>query len=130
MAELGALASESSSAADGLAKNLAEIGRFVEDNTQLEAVAARDYDGLEAKLRELARVWSWRWKGYQRTSFGSLSRNEVLERRDQVKADLDAFHRRERRRSRAIASRRAAGGSECLSGPESQSRSASILSIS
>jgi ATP-dependent exoDNAse (exonuclease V) beta subunit len=31
------------------------------------------------------------WKGAQKTTFGSLSRNEVLSLRDQAKANLDAF---------------------------------------
>ena len=91
MTELGALAAESSKTGDYLARNLAEIGRFVEDNTQLEAVHGRDYDGLEAKLREFAGWRSWTWKGNKGTSFGPLSRDEVLNRRDQAKADLDAF---------------------------------------
>jgi ATP-dependent exoDNAse (exonuclease V) beta subunit len=77
MAELGALAAESSKAGDYLARNLAEIGRFVEDNTQLEAVRGRDHDGLEAKLRECAGWWSWTWKGSKGTSFGPLSRDEL-----------------------------------------------------
>ena len=36
-----------------LTRNLAEIARFVEENTRLEAVRGRDYDGLEAELRDL-----------------------------------------------------------------------------
>ena len=76
---------------DYLTRNLAEIARFVEENTQLEAVRGRDYDGLEATLRDLARAKSWKWKGAKRVTFGALSRDEVLSRRDQAKADLDAF---------------------------------------
>jgi ATP-dependent exoDNAse (exonuclease V) beta subunit len=89
--ELGDLAAESSRSDDYLALNLAEIARFVEDNTQLEAVRGRDYDGLEAKLREFVGAKSWKWKGTKSTSFGALSRDEVLSRRDHAKADLDAF---------------------------------------
>ena len=51
---MGALAAESSWADDYLTRNLAEIARFVEENAQLEAVRGRDYDGLEASLRDLA----------------------------------------------------------------------------
>ncbi len=51
----------------------------------------RDYDGLEALLRDLAGAGSWRWKGAQRTRFGALTRDEVLAQRDKVKADLDSF---------------------------------------
>jgi ATP-dependent helicase/nuclease subunit A len=57
-------------------------------------VRGRDYDGLEAILSEVARYKSWSWKGAKRTNFGSLSRDEVLARRDGVKADLDAFLRK------------------------------------
>ena len=89
--ELGDLAVTSSWNADNLTRNLAEIARFVEENTQLEAVRGRDYDGLEATLRDLARAKSWKWKGAPKTSFGALSRNEVLSRRDQAKAELDAL---------------------------------------
>ena len=89
--ELGDLAAKSSWPGDYLTRNLAEIARFVEENTQLEAVRGRDYDGLEATLRDLARAKSWKWKGAKRTSFGALSRDEVLSRRDQAKAELDAF---------------------------------------
>jgi hypothetical protein len=89
--ELGDLAAGSSRNDDYLAHNLAEIADFVEDNTQLEAVRGRDYDGLEAKLRELMGAKSWKWKGLKGTSFGALSRDEALSRRDQAKADLDAF---------------------------------------
>jgi ATP-dependent helicase/nuclease subunit A len=42
----------------------------------------------------VARYKSWAWKGAKRTSFGSLSRDDVLARRDSVKADLDAFLRK------------------------------------
>ena len=54
-------------------------------------VRGRDYDGVEATLRGLSRHKNWRRKGAQRTTFGALSRDEVLARRDQAKADLDAF---------------------------------------
>ena len=39
----------------------------------------------------MTRRRSWGWKGAKRTTFGALSRDEVLARRDQVKANLDAF---------------------------------------
>lgn len=91
LTELGALAAESSKTGDYLARNLVEIGRFVEDATQLEAVHGRDYDGLEAKLRECAGWRSWTYKGNKGTSFGPLSHDEVVNRRDLAKADLDAL---------------------------------------
>jgi ATP-dependent helicase/nuclease subunit A len=91
LARLGALAATSSWPEDYLARNLTEISRFVEESTRLESVRDRDYDGLEAELRSVARWRSWAWKGAQRTSFGTFSRSEVLALRDQAKANLDAF---------------------------------------
>jgi ATP-dependent helicase/nuclease subunit A len=88
---LGALAAKSSWPEDYLARNLAETSRFVEERTRLEAVGGRDYDGLEADLRAVARWRSWSWKGAQKTTFGDQSRNEVLASRDRAKANLDAF---------------------------------------
>ena len=70
---------------------MAEISRFVDETTRLEAVRNRDYDGLESDLRAVARWRSWTWKGAQKTTFGDRSRDEVLALRDQAKANLDAF---------------------------------------
>jgi ATP-dependent exoDNAse (exonuclease V) beta subunit len=89
--ELGDLAAKSSWSAENLTLNLTEIARFVEENTQLEAVRGRDYDGLEATLRDVARAKSWKRKGAKRVTFGALSRDEVLSLRDQAKAALDSF---------------------------------------
>ena len=86
---LGNLAATSSWAKDRLAQNLSEIDRFIEENGRFEAVRSRDYDGLESALRSLSRAYSWDWKGSPRTIFGALSREEVLERRDQAKAQLE-----------------------------------------
>jgi ATP-dependent exoDNAse (exonuclease V) beta subunit len=94
LAELGELGPKASSLQDYLAKNIIEIKRFVDENARLEVVRGRDYDGLEFSLADLARRWSWGWKGSKRTTFGNLSRDEVLARRDSVKSDLDAFLRR------------------------------------
>jgi ATP-dependent helicase/nuclease subunit A len=63
MAQLGSFAAASSWSDDYLARNLAQVARFIEETTRLEAVRGRDYDGLEAELRSLARWWSWKWKG-------------------------------------------------------------------
>ena len=91
LAGLGPLARDSSWPGDPLARNLAEIGRFIADVTRLEHVSDRDYDGLEAELRSLARRGSWRTRGGRGTSFGDLTREEVLERSDRAKSNLDAF---------------------------------------
>jgi ATP-dependent helicase/nuclease subunit A len=95
LAEVGELRRGSSWPEDPLARNLAEIARFVREATRLEAVRGRDYDGLEAELRELARnrrrFRGWDHKGSPKTTFGELTRDEVLARRDGVRADLEAF---------------------------------------
>jgi ATP-dependent exoDNAse (exonuclease V) beta subunit len=91
LAQLGGLAAASSWPDDYLTRNLTEIDRFVEETARIEAVRGRDYDGLEAELRALSRLRTWSWKGAKRTSFGALSRDEVLARRDEVKTDLEAF---------------------------------------
>jgi ATP-dependent exoDNAse (exonuclease V) beta subunit len=90
--EVGDLSRRSSSN-DFLTRNLREIARFVREVTRLEAVCDRDYDGLEADLRELARNRDIAWDraGFERTTFGDLSRDEVLARRDAVRARLEAF---------------------------------------
>ena len=88
---LGPLAGDSSWPDDPLARNLTDIGRFVADATRLEQMSGRDYDGLEADLRALGRLGSWRTRGARATTFGDLTRDEVLVRRDRAKSDLDAF---------------------------------------
>ena len=95
LAQLGKLATTSTWSDDRLARNLSEIKLFVEEATRLEAVRGRDFDGLEAELRDLAknkrRFRGWEWKGSAKTRFGALSRDDVLARRDQAKANLSAF---------------------------------------
>jgi ATP-dependent exoDNAse (exonuclease V) beta subunit len=95
LADVAELGRESSRSDDWLARNLAEIARFVREATRLEAVRGRDHDGLEAELRELARnkrrFRGWDYKGSPYTTFGGLTRDEVLTRRDAVRADLEAF---------------------------------------
>jgi ATP-dependent exoDNAse (exonuclease V) beta subunit len=88
---LGALAAASSWPDDYLTRNLKEISRFVGETTRLEAVRDRDYDGLEADFRAVARWRSWTWKGAQRTTYGKQSRDEVLALRNQAKTNLDGF---------------------------------------
>src|SRR5262249_24809874 len=60
-------------------------------NARVEALRDRDYDGLEALLRDFAGERSWRWKGAQRTRYGVLTRDEVLAQRDKVKDELGKF---------------------------------------
>jgi ATP-dependent exoDNAse (exonuclease V) beta subunit len=91
LARLGPLSGESSWPADPLARNLADIERFIADATRLDQVSGRDYDGLEADLRTLTHLGSWRTRGARATTFGDLTRDEVLARRDRAKSNLDAF---------------------------------------
>src|SRR5205823_2175147 len=88
---LGPLADESSWSEDPLARNLAEIVRFIGGAIRLEKVSGRDYDGLEADLRNLLRVASWRTRGARATSFGDLTRDAVLARRDRIYSNLKGF---------------------------------------
>jgi len=88
---LGELGPKASWLQDRLAQNLCEIKHFIDENARLETVRGRDYDGLEAALGDLARHRSWSYKGAKKTSFGTLSRDEALARRDSVKANLDVF---------------------------------------
>ncbi len=88
--ELGELAALGA-ADDYLRGNLAEVHRFVMDLDHREAVAERDYDGLEAALGELARHRSWMHKGWGADYARGLSRADVLTRRDATKAQLDAL---------------------------------------
>jgi ATP-dependent exoDNAse (exonuclease V) beta subunit len=61
LAGVGELASQRSWPEDYLARNLAEISRFIDESSRLEAVRDRDYDGLEAELRTITRWRSWTW---------------------------------------------------------------------
>ena len=93
--EVAALGRECSRADDWLKRNLDEISQFVQEGTRLEAVRGRDYDGLEAELHELAKnrrkFKGWKYKGSPYTTFGDVSRDQVLAHRDSARADLDAF---------------------------------------
>jgi ATP-dependent exoDNAse (exonuclease V) beta subunit len=92
LAELGALAARAERGDDYLARNLAEIARFVEEARRLEAVRGRDQDGLEAGLRELARSRAvhWHWRGSPSRRYAAdLPREAVLARRDAARANLE-----------------------------------------
>ncbi len=90
LAELSLRAAEPD---DWLAKNLAQIARFVRENALRESVHPRDHDGLEASLRELAgRKTGWHWQGRRRRFFApAVPRDEVLARRDATKQALVAL---------------------------------------
>jgi ATP-dependent helicase/nuclease subunit A len=76
---------------DYLRGNFAEIRRFIEDLDHREAVAPRDFDGLEAALSELSRHRSWTYKGWGPDYARGFPRPEVISRRDAVKEQLVAL---------------------------------------
>jgi ATP-dependent exoDNAse (exonuclease V) beta subunit len=94
--ELAPLARQAERTDDWLARNLAEVERFVEElrlREDVRGAGARDYDGLEAELRDFARSSRvhWRWRGSGRFYAPELPRADVLARRDEVKAKLDGL---------------------------------------
>ena len=86
--ELGAYAGQGAPD-DYLRHNLAELHRFVMDLDHREAVALRDYDGLEAALVELSRHRSWTYKGFGADYARGVPRADVLAKRDAVRKELD-----------------------------------------
>jgi ATP-dependent exoDNAse (exonuclease V) beta subunit len=89
LAELAPRAAEPD---DWLAQNLANVANFITENRHREAVRGRDYDALEAELRELARTRKvgWHYTGRNRREFApGVSRAEVLAQRDDAKQRLD-----------------------------------------
>jgi ATP-dependent exoDNAse (exonuclease V) beta subunit len=96
LAEVGALAARAANPGDWLAKNVAEIARFVAELRHREQVRDRDYDGLEAELRLLARSRNvhWKWKGRRLPFAKDLPAEEVRALRDAAKQALDGFAER------------------------------------
>jgi ATP-dependent exoDNAse (exonuclease V) beta subunit len=89
---LGELAERAADPSDWLPQNLANVARFIAENRLREAVRGRDYDALEAELRDLAktRKVGWHYMGRNRRDYGpDLLRAEVLARRDAAKQHLD-----------------------------------------
>ncbi|HKQ69922.1 MAG TPA: UvrD-helicase domain-containing protein, partial [Polyangiaceae bacterium] len=91
--ELAAFVSQADAKDDYLVQNLAHVRRFVSEVEAKEAVRGgeRDYDGLEAELRDLIRGKpgkSWNWKGNSRGFRNAAVRKEVLARRDGLREDL------------------------------------------
>ena len=90
--ELVALAAHADAGdpADHFVRSLRELAAFARDVQRREAQQPRDHDGLEAALRELDRLRSWRWRGFRRAAAG-FPKEELLARRDALKARLEAF---------------------------------------
>jgi ATP-dependent exoDNAse (exonuclease V) beta subunit len=97
IAEVAPLADLASDREDWLARNLRNIARFHDETTLVEAVRAggRDHDALEGQLSALLRRQGgakagWTWLGRRDLEFGAdLTREEVLSRRDRLKASLE-----------------------------------------
>ncbi len=90
LAQVGELTDRAAWKEDYLARSTGEIQRFVDENALREGVRRRDYDALEAELRELLRARSWRWRGSPRKPFGEdLPRQTVVARRDAVRERLE-----------------------------------------
>jgi ATP-dependent helicase/nuclease subunit A len=91
---LSALSARAEDPDDWLAKNLANVASFVEENRLREAVRGRDHDALEGELRNLARTRriGWHYKGrYRRWFAPDVARQDVLARRDAAKEAIDAM---------------------------------------
>ncbi len=88
---LAALVPRASLPDDWLTVNLANVARFVEENRLRERVRGRDYDALEAELRELIRNRKngWHYKGRNRREFApGVLRADVLTQREEAAACL------------------------------------------
>jgi ATP-dependent exoDNAse (exonuclease V) beta subunit len=88
--ELAAIANESDNKESWLVKSLQEIGRVVGEIERRERVRGgdRDFDGLEAELRELERQRLWGWKGSGKWFSKTRERAAVLELRERTKNQL------------------------------------------
>ncbi|HLL23862.1 MAG TPA: UvrD-helicase domain-containing protein, partial [Kofleriaceae bacterium] len=73
------------------ARLFVRIARWHQELVRREHVRPRDHDGLEAELGELARWWEWRYAGRGNYYGSNLTRADVIARRDEVRAMLDAF---------------------------------------
>src|SRR5262249_58798535 len=68
------------------------IARFVADVARREQITGRDYDGLEAELRVLARERHWKWTGFPRDRDPERAARRA--RRTAAKLELDDLVRR------------------------------------
>ena len=55
------------------------------------AMGERDYDGIEASLKDLSRRRSWTYQGFGDDYAEGVPRDEALEMRDKAKESLDSF---------------------------------------
>ncbi|HKA29897.1 MAG TPA: UvrD-helicase domain-containing protein [Candidatus Binatia bacterium] len=74
---------------DNSDRSVSAIERFVADVARREQITGRDYDGLEAELRALARDRHWKWTGFPRDRDPERAARRA--RRAAAKRELDAF---------------------------------------
>ncbi len=72
-------------------KILREVARFTDDLHHRERVRPRDYDGLEASLRDLSFDWNWASKLPTRGGFNGLTVEQVAAMRAETHEALRAF---------------------------------------
>jgi ATP-dependent helicase/nuclease subunit A len=77
---------------DNSDRSVYAIERFVADVARREQITGRDYDGLEAELRALARERHWKWTGFTRDRDPTRAERRV--RRAAARRELDDFVRR------------------------------------
>jgi ATP-dependent helicase/nuclease subunit A len=92
LSKLGTYVTQADVKDDYLVQNLAHVRRFVSELVAKEAVrGSRDYDGLEAELRDLIKGKpgkTWNWKGNSRGFRNATLRREILDQRDRLREDL------------------------------------------
>jgi len=74
-----------------LAEAFGSIAAFVRETERQEAVSDRDYDGLEARLVELAKERFWTYQGFGEMYGSGHRRDDVLAQRDRVSGELERF---------------------------------------
>jgi ATP-dependent helicase/nuclease subunit A len=80
---------------NGLVTSLQQVRRFLDDVAHREQVAARDFDGLEAGLRELGgNRYQWEAKAFGVSFLNGRSEALVVGVRDVAWAALKRFHQR------------------------------------
>ncbi len=90
--EVGALAAHATDQRDYMLRSLRPIAELAREITSRERAleAARDYDGVEARLLELQREYIWNQVGRGKM-FGDVERDQVKRMRDHLKRVLDAY---------------------------------------
>lgn len=89
---LGAYAPRASNPESYLAQCFQKLERFADELSRREAAMmprVRDYDGLEAELRDLARSKEWRWQGTGQWYGPGIPRSDAVSARRAVKEKLD-----------------------------------------